>query len=353
MKTPRLRLAFLLLAAVALVTGVAGGLARLGAVPTLLPSATAFHGALMASGFLGTVIGLERAVALGHRFAYLAPLASGLGTILLLAGLHAAGAVLWIAAPLALFAASVAIARRQPELHTMLLAVASLAWAAGSVLFFTGAAQAAPAWWYAFLVLTIAAERLEMTRLLKRRPWSTPLFIALVAGLIAAAAVTVAAAREGAVLYGLALVALAAWLAVFDIARRTIRTHGFARYAAVALLAGYGWLAVAGLAWAFAPAQRDMALHALGLGFVFSMILAHAPLIVPVIARVKMRYVPFFYVPLALLHGSLLVRLFAGASDPATRSVGGALNAAALVVFVATLLYAIATRDRGTSAPRG
>src|SRR6186713_1561902 len=97
------RLALLLLAATCLVAGVAGGLARLGfGVP--VPSAAAFHGAIMTSGFLGTVISLERAVALGSRWAYAAPLAAALGTILPLLGLHAAGMALWLAAPLLLFA---------------------------------------------------------------------------------------------------------------------------------------------------------------------------------------------------------------------------------------------------------
>jgi hypothetical protein len=349
--TPRWRLAYLGLAAIALVTGVAGGLARLGVAPPT--SAAAFHGALMVSGFLGTVISLERAVALGMRLAYAAPLAAGLGTIAMLAGFFDLGATLWIAAPLALFGASVAIVFRQRELHTVLLAVAPLAWLAGSILFLVHRADAAPAWWFAFLVITIAAERLEMTRLRPRRASAAPLLIAAFALLGVGAAVTIADAQIGRVLYGLALCALATWLAIFDIARSTVRLAGFARYAAVALLAGYGWLAAAGLAWAFAPQLRDLALHALGIGFVFSMILAHAPLIVPVIARIRMRYVPGFYAPLALLHLSLLLRVGFGPGDFMARAWGGALNAAALVLFMATLAYAIATRNGGTGTSAG
>mgnify|MGYP000563057428 CR=1 FL=1 len=70
-----------------------------------------------------------------------------------------------------------AIVFRQRELHTVLLAVAPLAWLAGSVLFLVHRADAAPAWWFAFLVITIAAERLEMTRLRPRRAWAPPLLI--------------------------------------------------------------------------------------------------------------------------------------------------------------------------------
>jgi hypothetical protein len=349
LSAPPWRLAFLALAATALVAGIAAGLARLELVPAT--ATAAFHGALMVSGFLGTVISLERAVALGARLAYAAPLAAGLGTLALLAGGYAIGAALWIAAPVALFAASVAIARRQPELHTHLLAVASLAWLGGSVLHAAGQAAAAPAWWFAFLVLTIAAERLEMTRLMARRAAARPLFIAAAALLLAGAAVTIGDGALGGLIFGIGLFAIAAWLAAFDIARRTVRTEGFARYSAVALLAGYVWLAFGGAAWAFVPGHRDMALHALGLGFVFSMIFAHAPLIVPVIARVRMRYVSAFYLPLALLHGSLLVRLVAGAAEPGLRALGALLNVAALATFVAVLAYALATRERALRAP--
>jgi hypothetical protein len=126
---------------------------------------------------------------------------------------------------------------------------------------------------------------------------------------------------------------------------------GFARYAAIALLGGYAWLAAGGIAWAaaatVAPAARDAAIHAIGLGFVFSMILAHAPLIVPVIARKRMRYTPAFYAPLALLHASLLLRLAGGALDSAARRWGGVLNAAALALFVLLLLHSL----RGSDAP--
>ena len=119
-------------------------------------------------------------------------------------------------------------------------------------------------------------------------------------------------------LYGLSLAGLAAWLVCFDIARRTVATHGLSRYMAVCLLLGYAWLAVSGLAWiatSLGYAVRDVALHALGLGFIFSMMLGHAPVILPALARVKLLFGWFFYLPLAVLHISLAVRLFFGPFD--------------------------------------
>lgn len=349
------RLALLALGVASLVAGVAGGLARLG-VPLPAASAVSGHGALMISGFLGTVIGLERAVALGTPLAFGAPLASGLGSLLLLCGFAAAGQALWLAAPLLLLGASLAIVARQAALHTVVLAVGAAAWAIGNGLHAAGAsADVAATWWFAFLVLTIAAERLEMARLMKPRALARPLFLAAMAALAAGAAVTIVDPEAGGLVFGFALVALAAWLFTFDIARRTALTGGFSRYVALALLGGYAWLAVAGLAWAgmaFAGrALRDAAIHALGLGFVFSMILAHAPLVVPVVARVRMHFVAFFYVPLAMLHVSLLLRIVGGAGDAALRQWGGLLNAATLLVFAATMIHSVRLGSRPAAPP--
>src|SRR5450756_2834249 len=77
---PPWRVPLLLLAFASLFLGIDAGLARLG---WSSPGAAlaAVHGPLMASGFFGTVISLERAVALGRRWAYSAPLASALGAL--------------------------------------------------------------------------------------------------------------------------------------------------------------------------------------------------------------------------------------------------------------------------------
>jgi hypothetical protein len=345
------RVALLLLGAASLVAGVCGGLARLG-IPVSFPAAAANHGALMTGGFLGTVISLERAIALGRPFGYGAPLAAGLGAALVLLGWREAGLVVGFVAPLFLLAVGIELVRRQPLTHIVLLLVASAAWAVGNALNLMGAMPNVPAaWWFAFLVLTIAAERLEMTRLVRRPPIAERLFHGAVAMTLSGAALATVSPAAGGIVFGAGLVAIAAWCAVFDLARRTVHTEGFSRYAAVALLAGYGWLAVGGFAWAMMsavdPAWRDAALHSLGLGFVFSMILAHAPVIVPVVAKRSMRYTPFFYAPLALLHASLVVRLAAGPSAVTMRQWGGILNAAALALFVGTLAYAL-SRTPGT-----
>jgi hypothetical protein len=88
------------------------------------------------------------------------------------------------------------------------------------------------------------------------------------------------------VLYGAALTALGAGSRAFDIARRTVRAEGLSRYMAVCLLIGYAWLFAAGSPGprpSLGAPLRDAALHGLGLGFLFSMMLGHAPVILPAV----------------------------------------------------------------------
>jgi hypothetical protein len=81
----------------------------------------------------------------------------------------------------------------------------------------------------------------------------------------------------------------------------------------------------------------DAALHALALGFVFSMMLGHAPVILPAIARVKVLFSRLYYLPLALLHVSLVIRLAAGRTDFHALAVGAGGNALAIAAFIVTV----------------
>jgi hypothetical protein len=342
------RLVFIPLVAVCLVAGIGGGLLRAGVSipqavtgPWLAP-AVQFHAFLMISAFMGTLIGIERAVAVKKRWAYLAPLASGLAGLAALIGQPLAAAALAVLAASVFVGVNVLVVVRQPVSHTVLLLLGALAWWFGNLGFAgAGTPQATVPWWFAFLVLTIAAERLEMTRLMRRRPGARLSLFVVLAALVAGCALFHLSAVWGGVLYGAALVSLALWLCCFDIARRTIYAAGLSRYMAICLLLGYFWLAIAGVAWcatALGAPLVDAALHALGLGFVFSMMLAHAPVILPAVARVKVHYSWAFYLPLALLHGSLAVRLLLPHTGLHTALPTGATgNALAILLFIGTI----------------
>jgi len=321
---------------VALVAGIAGGLLRAGvALPSaggdwLGPAALA-HAFLMICVVLGTVIAIERAVAVGHPLAFVGPAMSAGAGLAQLAGAGQVAAWLAAAASLAFVAVNIVIVRRQRSAHTALLLIGAGCWAVGCIGYAIDLPVNEVPWWFAFLVLTIAAERLEMTRLMRRRPGASAALYGIVATLLLGA-------FGSGVLFGAALAALAIWLLSFDIARRTVRTQGLSRYMAVCLLLGYGWLLVAGLAWAASSRGwpwRDAALHGLGLGFVVGMVFAHAPVILPAVARIKLKFGWAWYLPLALLHGSLAARLFGG-----LLAAGAAGNALAIAAFAVTVMGA-------------
>jgi hypothetical protein len=344
------RIGFLVLVATMLVAAVAGGLLRVGVVlpawstAAWLPYAGLSHAALMICAFLGTVIAIERAVAVKLAAAFVAPLAAGLGGLCLLVDRPRAGAWLLVLAALVFSWVTAVVVRRQPLPHTRLLLAAAGAWLVGSLLFAAGQGSfAVLPWWFAFLVMTIAAERLEMARLMRQRREAPWLLLAILCAMVAGASWSWLAPRAGGVVYGASLLLLAWWLLTYDIARRTVFADGLSRYMAVCLLGGYVWLAIGGAAWiatACGLPWRDTALHAIGLGFIFSMMMGHAPVILPAVARVKLQFGWPFYVPLAALHLSLLTRLGWGAFDPAQRATGAALNAASIALFAATMLGA-------------
>ncbi len=342
------RAAFILAVATLLVSGIVGGLLRAG-VALPLPAASSWpgqavlaHAFLMICAFLGTAIGLERAVAAKARIAFAAPISAAAAGIAALNGASTLAAWLAVAAALMFLLVNVSMYLRQPAPHIGVLVVGAAAWWIGTLLFAWSPVHGAAAvpWWFSFLIFTIAGERLEMTRLMRRRAGAAPLLYAALGGLLAGSALFSIAPAVGASLFGLALIGLATWLVTFDIARRTIAANGLSRYMAAALLLGYVWLAVAGVAWiATAAGQptRDLALHALGLGFVFSMMMAHAPVILSALTRIKVPFGWHFYLPLALLHGSLALRV-AGPLDRQFLGVGASGNAIAIAAFLLTLL---------------
>lgn len=245
--------------------------------------------------------------------------------------------------------ASWVIYLRQRELFTLTLALGAACWTVGSLLWLGGRpVYAVVPWWIAFLVLTIAGERLELSRLLPPSPVAKRVFVALIAALLGGVAASLFAWTAGTLVLGTALAGLALWLMRQDVARRTVKGKGLTRFIAVCLLSGYMWLAVGGISIlvsggpGYAGAAYDAALHAVLLGFVFSMVFGHAPIIFPAVLRVAVPYHAYFYAPLALLHVSLLARL---AGDwmlwPEWRAWGGLLNGVALVAFVVGTVVAV------------
>ncbi len=354
------RVPVLALGAASLLTGLAGGLARLGAGTPSPSTAAAGHGVLMTLGFLGTLVALERAVALRRWWGFLAPVLSGVGGLAVVAGAPSALAALLMAAAGAwLVAAYVVMLQTQPTLHLVVEALGAVAWWGAAVVWLRGAdLPTVVPWLAAFVVLTIAGERLELARVALLGRDHRPAVITWAALVLGGPVVAVLAPSAGARVLGAGLLVLVGWLVRHDVARHTVRGSGLTRYMAVCLLAGYVWLALAAVTWLVDGAvvqggAYDAVVHAVFLGFAMSMVLGHAPVILPAVLRVRLPHHRRDYVPLVLLHAGLAVRVVGGdlMGLTALRIAGGVVGVVALLGFVGGAAASAAGAQRARRRP--
>jgi hypothetical protein len=301
------------------------------------------HAGLMVCGFLGTVIALERAVAVATPLAYAAPALSAAGAALAAAGALSPALAAWCCAGAVLAAVSLRLALRHPAAFTFLLALGALAWSLGSLLALGGWPMPHVAGlWLSFLVLTIAAERLELSRL-AAPPVASQIAFAAALLFVPLGALRGELGAPSAPLMAAGLIASVAWLLVNDIARRTLRRGGVASFSAAAILIGHVWLGVAGLLLLApqGPLGYDAAVHAIAIGFVLSMIFGHAPIVLPAVTGLVVTFTPAAYGPLAVLQLSVMMRMAGDLlTSPGLRSASALATVLALASYAATLAMA-------------
>lgn len=353
------RFVFLAPAGIALLAGLDAALILVGLpAPVTTARLPEVHGMLLVLGFVGTLIALERAVALGRPAGYAAPALLGAGGLLLVSPAPLLlGRLVLLLGTAGLVALYVPLWRRQRDPSVLAQALGAVL-TVGAVVHWLGGVPVSGLlpWLVGFVVLTIAGERVELARV-TMPAGAERAFLPLCWAVMVAAPATSLWPSWGYPLLGAALLALVGWLVRHDIARRTIRGVGLPRYMAGCMLAAYAWLAVAGSVWlvggaAYEGTAYDAVVHAVFLGFTLSMILGHAPMILPAVLRRPMPYHPAFLVPAVLLHLSLLVRIWVGDAQGVQLAweTGAALNIVAVLLFVATALWSAATRppDRTT-----
>ena len=340
----------MIFAIAALMLGIWSGLWRMGwayPMPSGLPPV--LHASWMVSGFLGTLICLERAVALNRLAGYLAPLSSALSVIAMIAPpLRPVAPLLAAIASLGLTAILFHFYRRDKQLYFAIMTIAPLFWLVGNLLWFrqTPFVLVMP-WWAGFLILTIAGERLELSRLRQLTPSVKTAFLGTNFLIIGGILLSLQNLLAGMQVFATGIILLSGWLLRYDMVRLNLRQQGLPRFVAVSLLTGYIWLITAGaliFTWdgVGAGPLYGAFLHAIFLGFIFSMIFGHGPLIFPAILRVTITFHPTFYGHLILLHISLLMRIIGDLlPNPILRLWGGILNGIAIGVFFAVTISSI------------
>ncbi|HHO56237.1 MAG TPA: hypothetical protein ENK21_07585, partial [Trueperaceae bacterium] len=300
------RVGLLISSVILMISGLWAGLLRLGwQLPTNVSAMQ--HGPLMVVAFFSTLIALERAVGVGKFWVYLAPLLLGLagflslflGTTALGLSIYILGSAIYLASAIYLFVLQKADFSFVMALGALSLFLANIFWA------FALPLTTVVIFWASYLVLIITGERLELSRFVRKPKLAVQVFLASVVVNILGLVVSLFSQGLGVRLVALAFLVMAAWLLRYDIARINLKRSGVYRFMALALLAAYFWLAVAGL-WflvvgmAQAGPNYDAPLHAIFVGFVFSMVFAHAPVIFPAVLKLKIEFSKILYAPLVL-----------------------------------------------------
>jgi hypothetical protein len=354
MKTQKRYLPFIALSLLALLVAMWAGLIRLGwSLPAFSGLAMA-HGPLMVSGFLGTLISLERAVAIRKKWMFLAPVLTALGWITLLISQGIPGAALFTLGSLVTLGILLFMVTREPKIHALVMVAGGLSWVIGNLLWMLGMPLFQMVfWWMAFLVLTIAGERLELSRILQPSTGQVRLFGLFIVIILAGALVATFDLDFGTRLSGAGLLALGLWFLLNDIARRNLNHPApLTRYIAICLYTGFLWLVAGGgmmllIGAQYAGPYYDALLHMVFTGFVMSMIFGHAPIIFPAILQVPINFQPVFYLHLVLLHFSLLLRVAGDmASLHSVRLWGGLLNGVAILLFLAVTGFTVGMSRR-------
>ncbi|MDW7691513.1 hypothetical protein R9C00_17800 [Flammeovirgaceae bacterium SG7u.111] len=294
-----------------LLLGIWSGWFRLG---FQLPAGKTFitHGAIMVGSFLGTVIMFERIVTLKKTIYYLFPIVNGLSIVFFLLGEVKVGYGLLCAGGVGMNIIFGVINVKYPQLPHKIMWVAAMCWLVGNVLLFMDEAYLqAITWWMSFLLLTIAAERLELNQFLPITNVHRGILLVLMLFFVVGSALPFHGL--GKAICGVSMGLIALWLLKYDMVWKSVKKPGLHRYSAVLLIMGYTWLLISGMLIVvsdYAVISYDALVHTFFIGFIMSMIFAHGPIILPGVLKLKER--PFhqsLYVWAVLLQLTLLARV--------------------------------------------
>jgi len=336
-------------AALGLLSGLYAGLVKLGFTGVInLSIPGGLHGPLMINAFLGTLISLERAAALEKKWTLAGPSLMAVSVLLTLFVELQYGVWLFTAGSLAVATTLLYICYIQLKIYHVIMAMGGISLLAGNLLFILGAPVfEIVIWWMGFPVLTIFGERLELNRIMrppKKAQWAFLGFIFIwILGII----LMHFTRTHGWHLVMISTLATALWLMKYDIARKTIKSVQWTKYSAWCLLSGYVWLVLTGIFGLIygLPAAGpiyDALIHMVFVGFVFSMIFAHASVIIPSLSGKVIPWNRYFYLPFFLLHGSLIIRIagdFLGFYS--IRSIGSWINVLAILMFLGGVLVSV------------
>ena len=313
----KFQLPFMMLAIVNLFAGMLAGLIRIG-WDFPVSSFSVHHGAIMVGGFLGTLILLEKVIPLKKKILFLFPVINALGLLILVPGFYQFGLSFLVIGALGLLLVFLIYLKRQRhDLSIMLMVVAAGCQIGGHItLISTQFYPMAFPWWMGFILFIIVGERVELSKFLPVTKQHKTLLVGFMSLFLVGLCLPFHGI--GKYLSGVALILIAIWLMRHDVISIAIKKNGLTRFSGTALLIGCINLLFTGLflvSLPDIPFAYDAIVHTFFLGFAFTMIFAHGPIILPGVLGFNVKpYHPLLYVPLISLVISLILRLLADTS---------------------------------------
>lgn len=346
MKTERLPI--VIFAMFCLLCGMWSGLQRIGWSIAVAPI-VAHHGAIMVGGFLGTLIALEKIIPLRRRVLFLIPIMNALSVAFFFTDYYIISIYLLIISSAALTIVFLYYFRSQRSVIYVLMTLGALCWLVGNLLLLSKRFYPlAFPWWTAFALYIIAAERMEIIKFLPVSSFGKKIFVALL--FVFGISVFFSFHGIGSLISALMLIAIATWLMKNDMIAINLKRKGLPKFTAISLLCGYVALLLTGIFF-FALADQwltyDAIVHSFFLGFVFSMIFAHGPMILPgVMGFSQTPFSKVLYLWLLLLQVSWGTRVVADINAMLDiRKFSGMLSAAAILGYFITMAV-ITVRSR-------
>lgn len=332
----------------ALLAGIAGGWWRLGQHSPWLASFAPSHALYMIGGFLGSLISLERAMTVRKKAWLWVPLTNVCSVLAGLLGDWSLAILVQIVASAGLTVLLYLQTHRYNQTPLLLLTIGALCWLTGNLLFYKElfVATALP-WWMAFLVFTIVGERLTLTKFLPTPRWAKNMLYFFLASYLISLFLPFHQTLSW--MGPLMLLFIALWLSYFDIAKLLLFKKGRFSYIAAGIFTAYFWLVIhafTSLTAVDSAFQYDLYIHTFFLGFVFSMIWAHAPIIFPLLFTSNISlYHPSLWVVWLIYQLSLLGRLWSAFYSFADlRLLYGQINGYSILAILLTMATIILWR---------
>jgi hypothetical protein len=326
-----------------LLTGIFSGWFRIGwNLPVSLPSGE--HGALMIGSFVGTLICLERSVSYPNKIALLAPVLNSLSIIFFLLSMPNTAYLFLLAGSAGLILIYYFLYVKHKGLHILIMLAGAMCYFIGNaILCNTSFYPASVMWWIAFLFFTITGERLEFSKFLLNKNIFTKQLVLLILLGVFIVSIILPFHSFGSYLTAVSFIGSAIWLLKFDMAKHSLKKPGISFYSGLLLLTAYIWLAVTGVFFALGSyfgSYYDASIHSFFIGFVFLMIFAHAPVILP--AVLKLNISPFgksLYVWYYLLNATLIWRVLCIIPGIApSKSWAGMFNGIVIIGFFVNMI---------------